>query len=210
LMSGDSVSRVYNYGDATATTAGQSGGVDEKDTYGLVAQFGSINAVSRKNHGTVGAFDIPLPLAGTPGIECRTGGAANNYEIVVTFPGPVTIGKATVTSGTGSVNSTSTSGNQVIIDLTGVTNAQTIQVTLVSVNNGTTTANLVIPMSVLLGDVNASGHVDAGDVGAIQQVNSQTANASNFRADVNASGHIDSGDVGLTQQYNSTGLPSPP
>jgi Phosphoesterase family/Dockerin type I domain len=204
---GDSVSRVYNYGNASAVVAGQTGGVDEKDTYGLVAQFASINAVSRKNHGTVGTFDIPLPLAGTPGIECRSGGASNNYEIVVTFPGPVTIGKAIVTTGTGSVNSTSTSGNQVIIDLTGVTNAQTIQVTLVSVNNGTTTANLVIPMSVLLGDVNASRHVDAGDTGVIQQYNSQTANSINFRADVNCSGHIDAGDVGMTQQQNSTGLP---
>jgi hypothetical protein len=61
-------------------------------------------------------------------------------------------------------------------------------------------------MGVLVGDVSASGHVDAGDIGAIQQVNSQTANSTNFRADVNASGHIDAGDIGLTQSYNSTGL----
>ncbi|MBV9617765.1 MAG: hypothetical protein JO201_01000, partial [Verrucomicrobia bacterium] len=30
---GDSISRVYNYGDVTATTAGHSGGMDEKDSY---------------------------------------------------------------------------------------------------------------------------------------------------------------------------------
>jgi|GEM_PF-2247770 len=204
---GDSVSRVYNYGNASAVVAGQPGGVDEKDTYGLVAQFASINAVSRKNHGSAGAFDIPLPLAGMPGIECRSGDASNNYEIVVTFPGPVTIGEATVTSGTGSVNSTSTSGNQVIIDLTGVTNAQTIQVTLVSVNNGTTTANLVIPMSVLLGDVNASGSVDSGDVTLVRQQTLQPVTQSNFREDVSANGSIDSGDVTITRQHTLTSLP---
>ncbi|HSV62728.1 MAG TPA: alkaline phosphatase family protein [Chthoniobacterales bacterium] len=38
---GDSVSRVYNYGDANATAAGQSGGTAENDTTGLVIQFGT-------------------------------------------------------------------------------------------------------------------------------------------------------------------------
>ena len=30
------------------------------------------SVVSRKTHGTAGDFDIDLPLAGNPGIECRT------------------------------------------------------------------------------------------------------------------------------------------
>ncbi len=38
---GDSVSRVYNYGDANATAAGQTGSTPEKDTVGLVTQFGT-------------------------------------------------------------------------------------------------------------------------------------------------------------------------
>ena len=62
---GDSVSRVYNYGDVNATTAGQTGGVDEKDSYGLITKFNAINAVSRKVHGSAGTFDIGLPLTGT-------------------------------------------------------------------------------------------------------------------------------------------------
>jgi phosphatidylinositol-3-phosphatase len=44
LTSGDSVSRVYNFGDVSAATAGQSGGVDEKDTFGLVTRFNAIFA----------------------------------------------------------------------------------------------------------------------------------------------------------------------
>jgi hypothetical protein len=71
--------------------------------------------------------------------------------------------------------------------------------------------NIVSPqLGILIGDVNASGHVDAGDIGTIQQYNSQMANGTNFRADVDASGHIDGGDIGVTQSHNSTGLPSPP
>lgn len=38
---GDSVSRVFNYGDANATSAGKTGGVAENDTLGLVTQFGT-------------------------------------------------------------------------------------------------------------------------------------------------------------------------
>ena len=71
-----------------------------------------------------------------------------------------------VTQGTGSVSSTRQNGNQVFVNLTGITNAQTIQVTLVGVNDGTNVANVVIPMGVLLGDVNSSRRTDAGDVTA--------------------------------------------
>lgn len=38
---GDSVSRVYNYGDANATAASQTGSTPENDTVGLVTQFGT-------------------------------------------------------------------------------------------------------------------------------------------------------------------------
>lgn len=205
--SGDSVSRVYNLGDVTAANAGQNGGVDEKDTYGLITQFNAINAVSRKVHASAGTFDIGLPLVGTPGIECRSGGATNDYQIVVTFGGPVTFSAAQVTQGTGSVSGTSTNNNQVFINLTGVTNAQTIQVTLVSVNDGTSTTNVAIPMSILVGDTNADRFTDAVDV---SQTKSQSGNAvtnANFREDVNVDGFIDAVDVSLVKSKSGTALP---
>lgn len=204
---GDSVSRVYNYGDVTAVTAGHTGGVDEKDSFGLITQFNAINAVSRKVHGGAGTFDVGLPLAGAPGIECRSGGPSNDYQIVVTFGGPVTFSAAQVTQGTGSVSSTTTNNNQVFINLTGVTNAQTIQVTLVSVNDGVSTTNVSIPMSVLVGDTNADRFTDAVDV---SQTKSQSGNAvtnANFREDLNVDGFIDAVDVSLVKSKSGTALP---
>jgi hypothetical protein len=203
----DSVSRAWNYGNVTAATVGQSGGVDEKDTYGLITHFNAINAVSRKVHGNAGTFDIGLPLAGTPGIECRSGGTANDYQIVITFGGPVTFSNAQIKSGTASVSSTSTNGSQVFINLTGVTNAQTIQVMLVGVNDGTSTINLTIPMSILFGDVDASGRVDSSDTFQVRQQSLQSVNASNFRDDVDLSGRIDSNDAYITRQQSLTSLP---
>ena len=86
--------------------------------------------VSRKLHSGA-PFDIILPLTGSPGIECRSGGATNDYQVVLTFANAVTFNNAAVTTGAGSVSSTSGSGTTTVtVNLTGVTNAQTITVTL--------------------------------------------------------------------------------
>ncbi len=55
----------------------------------------ALSAVSRKTHGSVGDFDIPLPLTGAPGVECRAG----DQKIVVTFNNVVTDGMASVSAG---------------------------------------------------------------------------------------------------------------
>lgn len=204
--SGDSVSRVYNLGDASATSAGQTGGVDEKDSYGLITRFNAINAVSRKIHGSAGSFDIGLPLVGAAGIECRSGGATKDYQVVVTFGGPVTFADAHVTQGTGSVSSTSMNNNQVFIDLTGIADAQTIQVTLFAVNDGTVTSNVTIPMSILVGDTTANGRVNSADVSQTQSQTGQILSANNFREDVTADGRINSADVSLVQTMSGSAL----
>ena len=63
-------------------------------------------SVSRKMHGIV-PFDVNLPLTGPPGIECRAGG---NHQLIMGFPGNVSVTSASVTSGVGSVSSFSVSG----------------------------------------------------------------------------------------------------
>jgi hypothetical protein len=164
--------------------------------------------VSRKTHGTAGTFDVDLPITGNPGIECRSGGASNDYQVVVTFPSAVTFNNAAVTSGTGTVSSSSGSGTPVItVNLTGVTNAQTITLTLSGVNDGTNTGDVGVRMSVLVGDTNADGAVNSAD---ISQTKSQSGNAvtsSNFREDANADGSINSADISLAKSKSGTALP---
>jgi len=67
--------------------------------------------VSRKLHGGV-PFDIPLPLTGNSGIECRSGGATNDYQVVATFPSSVTFNVAGVTAGTGTSSSSVRCGHR--------------------------------------------------------------------------------------------------
>src|SRR6202035_2485045 len=117
-------------------------------------------------HGSAGTFDVNLPLIGSPGIECRSGGASNTYTLVFTFANPLTsVSSASVSAGTGSVVSSSissTDAHQYIVNLTGVTNAQRVTVTLANLNDnaGDFSASVSGTMGVLLGDVNASGLVD--------------------------------------------------
>ncbi len=171
------------------------------------------NVVSRKAHGSAGTFDVDLPLTGNPGIECRNGGTNGDYSIVFTFLNPLTsVGGANVTSGTGSVSSSnidSSDAHNYIVNLTGVANAQVINVSLENMTDsvGNFSNAVSAQMGVLLGDVNASRRVDAADVSLVRQQTLQPIGSSNFRSDLNASGRIDAADVSIARQQTLTSLP---
>jgi hypothetical protein len=165
------------------------------------------SAFSRKTHGGAGTFDVPLPLTGNVGVECRSGGATNDYQMIVNFATAVTVESVAVTSGTGSVSSFSVSGSQVTVNLTGVTNVQRITVTLHNVNDGTTTGDVPVSMGVLVGDVNGNALVNASDVSLTKSQVGQAVTGSNFREDVNANGLINSVDVAQVKANVGTALP---
>ena len=171
------------------------------------------NVVSRKAHGGAGVFDIDLPLAGTPGIECRSGGATGDYTLVFNFANPLTnVDGASVSSGTGSVANPQIDPNNAhnyIVNLTGVTAAQVITVTLANVVDSAGNNNRAISasMGVLLGDVNGNGLVNSTDTSQVQAQSGQPVTTSNFRMDVNANGLINSTDTSIVQSKSGTGLP---
>jgi hypothetical protein len=175
-------------------------------------RINTIGAVSRKVHGSAGTFDIPLPVSGTTavtsGIECRSGGINGTHQIVISFGVPVNFANATVTSGTGVVSTTSGNGtSEVTVNLTGVTNAQNIVVTLTSVSDGTTTANVAVQMGVLAGDTTGNGSVNSSDIAQTQSQSGQAITSSNFREDVTVNGAINSSDIAAVQSRSGTALP---
>jgi len=165
------------------------------------------SAFSRKTHGAAGTFDVPLPLTGNVGVECRSGGATNDYQMIVNFATSVTVESVAVTSGTGSVSSFSVSGSQVTVNLTGVTNVQRITVTLHNVNDGTSTGDVPISMGVLVGDVNGNATVNSSDVSLTKSQVGAPVSGSNFREDVNVNGTISATDVALVKSEVGTALP---
>ena len=123
------------------------------------------SAVSRKTHGSAGNFDVPLPLAGEPGVECRSSGGA--HTLVFTFSNNVVSGNAAVTSGIGSVLGSPTfSGNTMTVNLTGVTDVQKITVTLSNVTDSSAQVlpDTAVSMNMLIGDTNGNKTVSASDV----------------------------------------------
>ena len=163
----------------------------------------TMNAFSRN-----GAFDVNLPLAGPPGIECRTGGAGNIYQMVVFFVNAVTFNSASVTSGTGEVTSATGSGTTVVtVNLSGVTNAQTIKVTLFGVNDTAGANDITIPMSILVGDTNGNGTVNSTDVSQTKLRSGQAVGPTNYRSDINGNGVINATDVSSVKAQSGTALP---
>jgi len=169
-----------------------------------------VGAVSRKVHGIAGTFDVDL-MSPNSGIECRSGGTKNEYDVVVTFASPVTVtgavavpanGKTAAVSGTPSVNN-----NQVTIHLTNVSNAQRFNVNVLGVNDGTGARDISVPMAVLIGDTTGNGVVDSNDISLTHSQVGRVVTSSNFREDVTVNGQIGAADVSLVQSKSGTVLP---
>jgi uncharacterized delta-60 repeat protein len=167
--------------------------------------------VSRKTHGSSGTFDISLPLTGTPGIECRSGGTNSDYQVVFVFPSPVTVSGASVVPGPGKsarmagAPLVSPDGRTVTLNLNSVSDAQTVGLVLTGVNNGTSTHDVGVQMSVFVGDTNGTGAITASDVSQTKARAGQAVTNSNFRSDVTANGAITASDLALVKSYSGSG-----
>ena len=201
---------------ATLTVTESRGGLTSSPAQAVITvnstSIQPASVVSRKIHGRVGAFDINLPLTGTRGIECRTGGANGDYTMVFQFANALSsVGSASVTTGTGSVASSGIGLNthEYIVNLTGVTDAQYIAVTLTNVQDSVgNSGNVTGPqMGVLIGDTSADKFCDAVDVSQTKSQSGQPVTPSNFREDVNFDGFIDAVDTSLVKSKSGTALP---
>ena len=165
-------------------------------------------AVSRKTHGAAGDFDIDLPLVGTPGVECRS--ANPGHTLVFTFTNNVVSGGASVTSGTGSVSGSPTfAGNTMTVNLTGVTDAQTVGVTLSSVTDSFAQVlpSTVVNATFLLGDATGNATVNATDVSQVKLQSGALIGVGNFRSDLSANGSINAGDVSIAKSTSGHSVP---
>ena len=164
--------------------------------------FQLTNAVSKK-----AKFEIPLP-----GVECRVGGANNNYQIIFTFSNTLASVGSSATS-CGSVSSStinSKDAHQFVVNLTGVTcDQQEITITLTNVNdtNGNNLPTASTTMGLLIGDVNGDGTVAQSDIHQITVDVGQTITQDNFRDDVTVDGFITRIDAQLVKSNLGHHLP---
>ena len=101
--------------------------------------------------------------------------------MIFTFMNPLTsVDGASVSTGMGTVTSdaiVSTNARQPVVDLTGVSNAQTITVNLTNVTDSLGNSSDAVPaaMGLLLGDTNGNGSVSASDIGQTKAQSGQAA-----------------------------------
>jgi hypothetical protein len=170
------------------------------------------NVISRFAQGSVGTFDIELPLKDEVGIECRSDSlGVGNYKMIFSFLNDLTsVGCVTVTSGIGTVTdgSIGPGANQYTLDLTGVSDQQYLSVTVTDVlDSQSNLGNVAASMAVLVGDTNGDGVVNSADIAQTKSQSGQFVGSSNFREDLTADGNINSADISLVKSKSGTGLP---
>ena len=170
------------------------------------------SVASRKTHGSMGTFEINLPQVAPFGVECRSGGAMNSHTIVFTFANDLTnVESAALSTGTGSVASSVIGSNprEYIVNLTGVTNGQTVTVALTNVNDalGNSSASVQATFKVLAGDTTGSSEVNSADVSQTKANSGLDATDASFRTDVNANGAINGADIGIVKSNSGSSLP---
>jgi sugar lactone lactonase YvrE len=168
------------------------------------------SAASTKHHINFDRLNMNLALSGTPTVECRSGGASGDHIIIFRFSHEVVAGSVAVTSGTGTIVGTpSASGIEMVVQLTGVADAQTVALTLNNVADsaGQSLPETTVRVSFLAGDTNGNGAVTASDIGATKAQAGQPVTAANFRNDVTPNGAINASDIGLVKSRSGTSLP---
>ena len=184
--------------------------INHNSLFAAAIPFDLVSVVSRKTHGSAGDFDINMPLTGTPGVECRSGGASGNHTLVFTFKSNLASGEVSVTGGAGSIASApAMSANTMTVNLTNVPNAQRTTLTL---HNMKDVANQLLPdtsvtVGFLVGDTTGNGSVNGSDVSQTKVQSGHPITASNFREDVSVNGTINASDVTLVKSRSGTALP---
>ena len=176
-----------------------------------VAPLTLLSAVSQKPHGLdTGFFDLPLPLSGPPGVECRSGGSNGFHTLVFTFNNVLASGSASVTSGTGNIAfAPSFVSDRMNVRLNGVADAQTITVTLrdVTDQHGQVLPETAVSLNVLLGDGNGDKTVNSGDAQQTRNRSGQPLTGSTFRSDFNLDNSINSGDATIARSRSGQFIP---
>lgn len=177
---------------------------------GATIPFSLVSAVSRKQHAGFGDGDVNLPLNGSIGVENRTAGSGNSYNLVFEFTTELQAGMASSSIGTAT---SLIDGNRLFVTISGASNAQIMNISLNGLTDvsGQAIGTTSVPIKILLGDVNASGQITGADVAIVKSMVGLPISLGSFKSDVNASGPsvapVSGADVAITK--SRVGTPAP-
>ncbi|HWP40679.1 MAG TPA: glucoamylase family protein, partial [Tepidisphaeraceae bacterium] len=159
-----------------------------------------LSAASRKT-GSLGSVDLPLNLDSRGlAVESRQGGPT---QLVLSFGANIVKGAnfgVSLTTPTGGANGTvlnaTVSGSNLIIDVSGVADAQTLVVNVADVRHFSDTAGgtYSLRLGVLAGDATGDGRVDTADLDIVS-ANWQTTGATYARGEFTSDGIVNARDL---------------
>ena len=168
-----------------------------------------VSAQSRRVHGAAGTFDLPLSLVSTnPTTEPRQGPA---QTVVFTFNSSITGANVAITEGAAVISTGAISGNDVILNLTGVTDRQYVMISLTNITTagGGAGGGASVRVGYLAGDVNQTRVVTFSDLVLTNTQLTKPVTALNFLKDVNANGALTFSDMVLINSNLTRSLPAP-
>ena len=196
--------------DAPPITGGDYGPIFMADNLIVTPGATPPSVFSQKTHGGAGTFSIPMPLTGPSGVEGRigNGGIAGNHTIVLSYTTSPAGATANVMAhnppgATGIVSNVTVSGNDLLVDLTNVSNQQVLTLATSGGSVGATTVSI----GFLLGDTNGNRAVSASDIGQTKAQAGVPVTGANFRSDVGVNGSITASDIGQVKAQSGTSLP---
>ena len=180
-------------------------------TPSLTPTLSFIGAVSRKTHGTVGAFDVPIdtPLAITGAITVEPRSIGSGHTVVFNFNDIINVaGSVTVVDGANAPVGATTiaTGTVVTVTIPTLPDNTRVTVSLTGVN-GDMQKTFPASLGFLVGDANGSRSVNSSDISGVKARSGQIANTANFKFDVNASGAINSSDISAVKARSGLVLP---
>ncbi len=164
----------------------------------FVPPIAFVRAESRKTHPGVGVCNLPIDtnalIGGNVTVEPRIGPSGHVvafvFDSIVMSPGNLQVfdaGNATITGAT-HINT----GNDVLVTLTNIGDAQRVRISLMGVNG---VLDKEVSLGFLVGDVTNTRSVNAADVSAVKAHLSQGITLGNCIFDVNVSGTFSGADV---------------
>lgn len=161
-----------------------------------------VNIVSRKIHGSVGAFDLPVNPSGTfnSGLSIEPRAIGSGHLIVFTFDEAVTLpGTVTVFDALGApIGNTAppvVNVKEVSVNIADVPDRRSVKVTLTGVTAASGTINATASLGFLMGSFSDASSVTARDTSASKARSGQPIDVNSFRYDVNISGLVSAADI---------------
>jgi hypothetical protein len=128
----------------------------------------------------------------------------------MTFDSPIISANAAITEGVATAGPLTFSGNDVVVDLTGIADRTYVTISLFNVTSAAASGGSgSMRLGFLAGDVNQNRVVTVADLGLVNVQLAQPVTAANFLKDINASGTLTVADKGITNANLAKALPAP-